>query len=105
MSDFVVSQVEEVERKRIEELVRERIKPLYVVRESISPFRESHICDQICTDLATFLFFYKRGEISDEEFDKCLLKLEEDYLQFVLEREKAHMQDVKKIAYELKKNL
>jgi hypothetical protein len=39
--------------------------------------------------------FYKRGEISDEE----------DYLQFVLEGEKAYMQDVKKIAYELKKNL
>jgi hypothetical protein len=99
------SQVEEAERKRIEELVRGKIKPLYVSREGILPLRDSHLYDQICIDLATFLFLYKHGKISDERFGECLFKLEEDYLQFVLEREKAHIQDIKKIAYELKEKL
>jgi hypothetical protein len=95
----------EAERKRIEELVREKIKPLYLLRESMLPFREKICYDQICRDVAILLFLYRHGKIDDEKFDECLFELGEDYLQFVSEREEAYVQHIKKIAYELKERM
>jgi len=95
----------EAERKKIEELVREKIRPLYLLRERMLPFRERICYDQICRELAILLFLYHQGEIDDEKFDKCLVELGEDYLQFVLEREEQLVLDIKKIAYDLKERM